>query len=155
MTEFQPQDPDFADRIHRGFAGQYFMHTIGSEMAVVEPGFVEIHAPYNADLTQHHGYYHGGVIATLADAAGGFAAWTLLPADKVVLTVEFKLNLLAPAQGDTLITESRVLKPGRTLSVCRSDVYAREGDETRHCATALITVMTIEGGLPEPEEEPG
>lgn len=154
MTVLTPQDPDYAARIRRGFAGQYFMHTIGSELAVVEPGYVEIHTPYSARLTQQEGYFHGGVLATLADAAGGFAAWTLLPADKVVLTVEFKLNLLRPAQGELLVTQSRVIKPGRRLSVCQSDVFAHQAAERRHCATALVTMMTIDGTLPEPEPEP-
>lgn len=151
MNAFTPQDPDYAARIRRGFAGQYFMHTLGSELAVVEPGYVEIEAPHHARLTQQDGYFHGGVVATLADAAGGFAAWTLLAADKVVLTVEFKLNLLRPAHGELLVTQSRVVKPGGRLSVCQSDVYIHRAGERRHCATALVTMMTIEGTLPEPK----
>lgn len=149
-----PQDPDYAARIRRGFDGQFFMHTIGSELAVVEPGHVEIHTPWNEELTQRHGAFHGGVIATLADAAGGFAAWTLLPADKVVLTVEFKLNLLEPALGELLVTASRVVKAGRSLSVCQSDVYIHRAEERCHCATALVTMMTMDGTIPEPEPEP-
>lgn len=154
MTVLTPQDPDYAARIRRGFAGQFFMHTLGSELVAVEPGYVEIHAPYDARLTQQDGYFHGGVVATLADAAGGFAAWSLLAADQVVLTVEFKLNLLRPAHGELLVTQSRVVKPGGRLSVCQSDVYIHRAGERRHCATALVTMMTIEGTVPRPEPEP-
>ena len=101
--------------------------------------------PYRPDLTQQHGFFHGGLVGTLADNAGGYAAYTLMPADASILTVEYKINLLAPADGDLLIARGNVSRSGRTLTVCRSAVHvARSGTETL-CAEALVTLMALPG----------
>lgn len=103
MTEkirFQPQDPEFRRRIEESFARQGFMKHLGAKLTSLEPGEVEIRAPFRGELTQQHGYFHAGVPGAIADSACGYAAYTLMPADSSVLTVEYKMNLLAPAEGD-------------------------------------------------------
>src|SRR5690349_13792470 len=100
------------------------MAFLGAELARVEPGLVEIALPYRAELTQQHGFFHGGIVSTIADTAGGYAAFTLFPADASILTVEYKINLVAPADGERLVARGRVLKPGRTLTVCEFEVAA-------------------------------
>ncbi len=144
---FEPKDPAFADKIRDGFDGQAFMHTIGASLSKLAPGAVELTLPYREDLTQQHGFIHGGLVATLADNAAGGAAATLLPDGWSLLTAEFKINLLAPAEGDRLVARAEVVRPGR-LSVCRSDVFAVQSDAETLCATALVTLMS---SAPRPE----
>ncbi len=109
------------------------------------PGECEIELPYRPDITQQHGYFHGGIIGTIADSAGGYAAFSLMPESSSVLTVEYKMNLLAPGDGDLLIARGNVVKFGRTLVVTRVDaVVVTEGRETL-CATLLQTLMTMHG----------
>jgi len=113
-----PSDPDFAARVTDSFSRQGFMALLGATITRVEPGLVEIEAPFRGDLTQQHGYFHAGVTSALADTAGGYAGFTLFPADSSLLTVEFKINLIAPARGDRLAARGQVVKSGRTLTVC-------------------------------------
>jgi uncharacterized protein (TIGR00369 family) len=139
-----PADPDFAARVRDSFARQRFMATIGSRLLRVGPGEVEIELPCREDLTQQHGYLHAGAVAAIADTACGYAAFTLMPAGAAVLSVEFKLNLLAPAVGDRLLARGRVLRPGRTLTVCAADVVAvAAGGQETLVATMLATIMTL------------
>ncbi len=121
------------------------MSTIGATLTSVEPGHCTITLPYDEAITQQHGFFHGGVIGTIADNAAGYAAYSLMPADSTVLTVEFKLNLVAPGQGEALVARADVLRPGRTLTVAQVHVYACEGDEEMLCATALETLMCLPG----------
>ena len=145
MTGFEPQSAGWEARVRDSFARQGIMKTLGAELTRVEPGAVEIAAGFRPGLTQQHGYFHAGVTATLADSAGGYAGFTLMPDDASVLTVEFKLNLLAPADGRRLIARGRVIKPGRTLVVTQAEIFVeREGAE-RLCATMLQTLMTMRG----------
>jgi uncharacterized protein (TIGR00369 family) len=138
-----PTDPDFADRVRASFARQGFMRAMGAEMAAVEPGFCEIRLPFRADLAQQHGFFHAGALASIADSAGGYAAYTLMGAGDSVLTVEYKINLLAPGQGEEAVARGRVVRAGRTLTVCQVDVFViREGVET-HCATQQQTVIRL------------
>jgi uncharacterized protein (TIGR00369 family) len=138
-----PSDPTFEARVRRSFGAQRFMATLGAALARVAPGEVEIRLPFRADLTQQHGFLHAGAMATIADSACGYAALTLMPAGAAVLTAEFKVNLLAPGEGDAAVARARVLKAGRTLTVCAADVFAvREGQE-RLVATMLATIMTV------------
>ncbi len=142
---FEPRNPDFAARVRDSFSRQPFMGYIGATMARVEPGFCEIHLPYREELTQQHGYIHGGCMATLADNAAGYAAYTLMAADASPLTVEYKLNILRPGAGHTLIARGRVLKPGRTLTVVNAEIFAlNDGVETL-CVTSLQTLMALTG----------
>ena len=99
------------------FAGQPFMEHLGAELGAVRPGYAEIRLPYRTAVTQHDGYFHGGVIATLADNSGGAAGYTVLPPGKGLLTVEFKINILAPGRGEALIARGRVVRPGRRLII--------------------------------------
>jgi uncharacterized protein (TIGR00369 family) len=151
-TAFAPADPDFEGRVRASFARQGIMTLIGAQMTRVEPGLVEIVLPWRADLTQQHGFFHAGVTATIADSAGGYAGYSLFPADSSVLTVEYKMNLVAPADGERLIATGRVLKPGRTLTVCELEVTAVKNGTARSCAYGLQTLICLAGrsDLPAP-----
>jgi uncharacterized protein (TIGR00369 family) len=143
--EYAACNPEFAARVRDSFSRQRAMGLIGARMTVVEPGRVEIELPVRDDLGQQHGFVHGGIVGMIADSAGGYAAFTLMPPDASVLTVEYKLNMLAPAQGEMLIARGEVLKPGRSLSVVRADVWARaQGRDTR-VAAMQQTLMVMRG----------
>jgi uncharacterized protein (TIGR00369 family) len=121
-------DPDLDARVRRSFERQTFMATLGAELATVEPGHVVIELPFRDDLVQQHGYLHAGVVTSVADSACGYAALSLMRPDVNVLSVEFKVNLLAPASGERFRAVGRVVRAGRTLTVCAGEVYAlREG----------------------------
>ena len=121
------------------------MSSIGAELLIVEPGKVEIALPYRSELTQQHGYLHAGIITTIADTACGYAAYTLMPAGSEVLSVEFKVNLLRPAKGERFVAVANVLKPGRTLTVVRADVFGiSESDERELIATMLATMICLQ-----------
>jgi uncharacterized protein (TIGR00369 family) len=137
------RDPDFEARVRASFARQAAMATIGAEIAHLAPGEVDLRMPFRAELTQQHGFMHAGIIGTLADSACGYAAFTLMPADAAVLSVEYKLNLLAPAAGDAFVARGRVRKAGRTLSFVNADVFALRGGEERLVATMQGTMMTV------------
>lgn len=145
MSRFAPKNPDFATRVRDSFARQGAMTLIGATLERVDPGAVDIAVGFRPDLAQQHGYFHGGVVGMIADSAGGYAGFSLMPADASVLTVEYKINLLAPAQGERLIARGRVLKPGRTLSVTHVDVVVVRGGQEHACATLLQTLMVMTG----------
>lgn len=142
---FQPLNPDFETRVRNSFARQRAMGLIGACITRVEPGRVAIELPVRDDLGQQHGFVHGGVVGMIADSAGGYAAFTLMPADASVLTVEYKLNMLAPAEGDRLVARGEVLKPGRSLSVVRADVWACRGGKETRVAAMQQTLMVMHG----------
>ncbi len=142
---FTPKDPNFEARVRASFDRQEFMTLIGARITRVAPGLVEIELPYRADLTQQHGFFHGGVTSTIADNACGYAAYSLMPADASVLTTEFKINLLAPAEGEMLRARGRVIKPGRTLTVCEAEVFAVKDGVAKSCARLLETLMCLHG----------
>lgn len=144
-TPFEAPDPNFAGRVHASFGRQRIMELLGAELARIEAGSCEIRLPFKSALCQQHGFFHGGVIGTIADSAGGYAGFSLMPEDASVLTVEYKLNLLAPADGDCLIARGRVIKPGRSLVVCRADVAVVKDNRETLCATLLQTLMTMHG----------
>lgn len=142
---FEPLDPDYEARVRASFSRQAFMATLGVGIEHLALGAVDLSLRHRPDLTQQHGYFHAGVTATIADSAAGYAALSLYPKGTGVLTTEFKINLLRPAEGQRLLARGRVIKPGRTLTVCRSDVYGeRDGTET-HVATVLLTMICLEG----------
>jgi len=142
------QDPLFAERVRASFARQQAMNLIGARMAVVEAGYTEIHLPYKPEVTQQHGYIHGGIVGMIADSAAGYAASTLTAADTEVLTVEYKLNLLAPAEGPLLIAEGSVVRYGRTLIVTRAEVFAVSHGRKNLCALMQQTIMAVYGKHP-------
>ena len=150
---FEPLDPDYERKVRESFSRQGFMKLIGAVLIDVRPGSCEIHLPYRKNLCQQHGFFHAGTIGTIADNAAGYAAYSLMDADATVLTVEFKLNLLTPGNGALLIARGHVIKPGRTLTVCQSDVSVRRDGEEKLCAVALITLIQLAGkpdSLPSP-----
>lgn len=121
------------------------MAHLGATMERVEPGRVEIALAFRPELSQQHGFFHAGVISTIADSAGGYAGFTLFPADAGVLTVEFKINLIAAADGERAIAAGEVIRSGRTLTVCRLDAWVEKGGKRTHCATGMQTLMTVVG----------
>ncbi len=150
MTGYQPptlipKNPDFEECVRNSFSRQGIMELIGARLSRVEPGLVEIELPYRADLTQQHGFFHAGITSTIADSAGGYAAYSLMPAEASVLTTEFKINLLAPAEGELLRALGRVVRPGRLLTVCDVDVFALKDGAATPCAKLLETLMCLEG----------
>jgi len=148
---FVPQDPDFAARVRASFGRQKAMSLIGASLTAVEPGYVEIELPYREDLTQQKGYVHGGIVGMIADSACGYAAYTLMPATSSLVTVEYKINLLSPAVGERLVARGEVIKPGRTLSVTRAEVYARQGARMMQVAAMQQTLMTLSDTPDTPE----
>ena len=131
MTGVTAHDPNFAARVRNSFNRQNAMAFIGAKLTKIEPGYCEIELPYRDALTQQHKFFHGGITTMIADSAAGYAAYSLFPADASVLTVEFKMSLLAPAAGDKLIASARVVKPGRTLTLCDVEVHAvKDGKQT-------------------------
>jgi uncharacterized protein (TIGR00369 family) len=141
-----PADPDFAQRVSRSFERQQAMHTIGATLASVSPGRVVIALHHRPELTQQHGFLHAGIVATALDSACGYAAFSLMPADAAVLTIEFKVNLLAPARGPSFRFEATVTKAGRTVSVAdaRALQIAEDGSESL-VATMTATLMAVRG----------
>ena len=142
---FDPVDPNFAARVRESFARQGAMRTIGAALADVQPGYCAIELVPHAEVSQQHGFVHAGIVAAIVDSAGGYAGFTLFPADASVLTVEFKLNLLAPAQGERLVAEGFVVKCGRTLTITRGEVHAIEGSRRTLVALMQQTLMTMHG----------
>ena len=140
----QARNPTFVEEVRESFARQTIMSLIGGELTRVEPGIIEISLPYRTDLTQQHGYVHAGIITTIADSACGYAAYTLMPAGSDVLAVEFKVNLLRPAKGDTFVARAEVMKSGRTLTVVRADVHALSKDSRELVAIMQGTMMRLE-----------
>jgi uncharacterized protein (TIGR00369 family) len=138
-------DPHFAERVSASFGRQTAMHLIRATLPVVEHGRTEIHVPHWQGIEQQHGFVHGGVVGMIADSAAGYAAMTVVPATASVLTVEYKMNLVAPADGQKLIARGQVIRPGRTLIVTKAEVYAvKEGLETL-CALIQQTIMVMHG----------
>lgn len=138
---FSPTNPEFERVIRESFARQALMATLRARLQRVEPGEVDIVLPHSGDLTQQNGYLHAGVIASIADTANGYAALTLAPADHDVLAVEFKINLLAPAQASAYVARGRVIRAGRTLTVSRADVMTLDGEREDLVATMLSTLI--------------
>lgn len=138
-------NPLFAAPVRDSFDRQAAMHLIRATLPVVEPGRAEIHLPHWEGIEQQHGFVHGGVVGMIADSAAGYAAMTMVPAGASVLTVEYKLNLVAPAGGDQLIARGRVVRPGRTLIVTQAEVFAVQGGQETLCALMQQTIMVMHG----------
>jgi uncharacterized protein (TIGR00369 family) len=134
-------NPTFSDAVAQSFAKQPIMNLIGARLGLVEPGIVEILLPFRQDLTQQNGYLHAGVVTTIADSACGYAAFSLMPTGSAVLSVEFKVNLLRPARGESFVARAEVIKAGRTLSVTRADVFAVHGDSERELVATMQGTM--------------
>jgi uncharacterized protein (TIGR00369 family) len=143
VSAYTPIDTAYESRVRESFAKQTVMATIGTTLTRVAPGEVEIELPNRPALAQQHGFLHAGILATILDSAAGYAAFSLMPADAAVLSVEFKINLLAPAAGDRFVARGRVVRPGRNIYVCQADAFAIEGDGEKHVATLVGTMMCV------------
>ncbi len=140
-----PLDPNVEARVRASFARQGAMRLIGARLSALRPGYCAVELPYRDDLTQQHGYLHAGIVSAIADSAGGYAGFTLFPDDASVLTVEYKLNLIAPAAGERFVAEAEVIKPGRTLAITRGEVYAEGAGKRTLCAIMQQTLMVMAG----------
>ncbi|GAA3597370.1 PaaI family thioesterase [Flavivirga amylovorans] len=141
--DFKPKFTDFRKKVEESFQRQQFMTLINAKLIDVKPGYCEIQIPYDVTLTQQHGFFHAGIISTIADNAAGYASFSLMEEDSSVLTVEFKLNLMSPGDGDLLIAKANVLKNGRTLTICRSEVFIRKNDKEKLCAASQTTLIEL------------
>jgi len=142
-VSFEPRDAEFERRVRASFAQQGLMQTFRAKLDSVRPGAVDIGVPFAWRLTQQDGFLHAGVLIAALDSACGYAALTLMPPGRRVLSVELKANLLSPAVGERLTARGEVLRPGRTLTVCRGDAYAVSGAQTKHVATVLATMISV------------
>ncbi|MDF2372002.1 MAG: PaaI family thioesterase [Rhizobiaceae bacterium] len=144
MVEFGAKNPDYENRTRQSFDRQQMMKTLGIRLSSVGPGRVELEMPYHADFTQQHGFLHAGTVSTALDSACGYAAFSLMPADAAVLTIEFKVNLLSPARGERFLFRAEVIKPGRTISLADGRAWAvgKNGDE-KLIATMTATMMAV------------
>ncbi len=143
--KMMPRDPNWEQRVRNSFQKQEFMKHLGAEITHCAPGAIEISLSFSDSLTQQHGFFHAGVTSSIADSAAGYAALSLYKLGTGVLTSEFKINLLNPAKGNLLVARGRVIKPGKTLSICQSDVFAQNDDTKTHVATGLFTLMCVDG----------
>ena len=142
---FEPKDPRYATRVRESFARQGAMRLIGAELIDVAPGYCAIGLVPRPEVAQQHGYVHAGMIGAIVDSAGGYAGFTLFPPDASVLTVEYKLNLLAPATGDRLVALGFVVKSGRTLAITRGEVHAERDGKRSLVALMQQTLMVMHG----------
>ncbi|MDH4188966.1 MAG: PaaI family thioesterase [Betaproteobacteria bacterium] len=149
-SRFDPPDPEFAARVRASFGRQKAMALIGATLSAVAPGRCEIELPFRDELTQQKGYVHGGIIGMIADSACGYAAYTLMPADASLVTVEYKINILAPGLG-RLVARGEVIRPGRTLSITRGEVYAESAGRSILCAAMQQTLMMLPDTPDTPE----
>lgn len=145
MSPTSSSIPDFVERVHASFERQHAMQLIQARLALVEQGVTEIHLPHWQGIEQQHGFIHGGVVGMIADSAAGYAAMTMIPTSASVLTVEFKMNLLAPADGEQLIARGQVVRAGRTLIVTKAEVFALKAGKTSLCALMQQTIMVMQG----------
>jgi uncharacterized protein (TIGR00369 family) len=143
MSTFQISDPDYEARVRRNFANQQAMRTLGVSLARIEPGTLELQMPYDAKFSQQNGFLHAGTLSAALDTACGLASYTLMPAEADILTVEFKINLLAPARGQTFRFVGSVVKPGRTLVIAEGRAFANDDGREKLIATMSATMMTI------------
>ena|SRR5579862_5623092 len=137
------KDPRFAEKVHESFKRQGLMQHLGAQLINAGEGVAEIRVDFRNELSQQHGYFHAGVTGAIADSASGYAAYSLTPPGTNVLTVEYKLNLVAPAHGDHLIARGSVIRAGRTLIICRADVFVTRNGEEKLCASSLSTIMAM------------
>ena len=150
-SRFEPQDPGFAARVRASFGRQRAMVLIGADLTAVEPGVCEITLPWRADLTQQKGYVHGGILGMIADSACGYSAYSLMPASASLVTVEYKINIMAPARSGLLVARGEVVKPGRTLTIARGEVSVREDGRSVLVATMQQTLMMLPDTPDTPE----
>src|SRR5688572_9068501 len=148
----EPRDPEFAAKVRDSFSRQGIMAHLGARLEKVEAGLVEISLPYRKELSQQHGYFHAGVVATVADSCAGYAAFSLMPAGSSVLSIEFKVNLIAPADGRLLVARGKVVRSGRTITVCQMEADVEKDGKRTTCMVGQATMMCLQG---TPDRPPG
>lgn len=134
---------NYTQKVQDSFNRQKFMHYINAQLLKVAEGYCEILLPHSENLTQQHGFFHAGIISTLADNAAGYAAFSTMAENSSVLSVEYKINLLAPAQGEYLVAKAEVIKAGKTLTICQSKVYGIKNEVEKLCAIAQVTLIEL------------
>ena len=144
-SQFEPRHPDYAARVRRSFERQPAMATIGATLVDVGPGHVVVELAWAAGLSQQHGFLHGGIVGTALDSACGYAGLSLMPADAAVLTIEYKINFVAPARGQRFRMVGEVVKPGRTISLVDGRAFAIDQGAEKLVATMTTTVMSVVG----------
>jgi uncharacterized protein (TIGR00369 family) len=142
-SKFEPKYPDYVARVEKSFSDQAVMKTIGASIEAISPGKIEIEFPYQSNLTQQNGFIHAGIVSTVLDSACGYAAFSLMPQDVSVLTIEFKINLLSPATGDRFRGYGKVKKAGRSISVAEAELYAFSDQGKKLVATMVGTLMAV------------
>ncbi len=142
-SKFEPKYPDYVARVEKSFSDQAVMKTIGASIEAISPGKIEIEFPYQSNLTQQNGFIHAGIVSTVLDSACGYAAFSLMPQDVSVLTIEFKINLLSPATGDRFRGYGKVKKAGRNISVAEAELYAFSDQGKNLVATMVGTLMAV------------
>ncbi|MBA2673179.1 PaaI family thioesterase [Ramlibacter sp.] len=145
VPSFEPADAGFADRVRASFERQGALKTFNVALTAVEPGRSVMEFPWSEQVTQQHGFVHAGVLGAVMDTACGYAAFSLMPADAAVLTIEYKVNLLAPARGQLFRVQGEVLKPGRTITVSEGRAWALDGEKEKLVATMTCTLMAVFG----------
>lgn len=145
VARFQPRNPAWEQKSREIFERQSFMRMIGARIVLLAPGMCDLELPFREDLCQQNIYLHGGVIASIADTSCGIASSTLLAPDAGILSVEFKYNMMAPAAGERFIARGRVIRPGRTLTVVESAVFAVKDGVENEIGRMLATMMFLEG----------
>ena len=152
MSAHQPQKAEFEQRVRESFAWQGLINTLNGELTLLEPGQTHIQMPFDERFTQQDGFLHAGVVTTLMGSACGYAAYTLMPENSRVLSVEFKVNFLNPAQGEHFRAEGRVIKPGKTLTVCEGKLFALSGVQEKLVAVMQSTMICIRNQINKVEE---
>lgn len=145
-----PRDPEFEGKVRDSFARQGIMAHLGATLETVDPGLVEIALPYRKELSQQHGYFHAGVVATVADSCAGYAAFSLMPPGSSVLSIEFKVNLIAPADGERLLARGKVVRSGRTITVCQMEAEVEKHGQRTVCMVGQATMMCLAGTADRP-----
>jgi uncharacterized protein (TIGR00369 family) len=143
LRRFEPRDAGWEAKVRASFGRQKVMAFLGAELSELRPGHCEIRLPFREELTQQHGYLQAGIVSSIADNAGGYAGFSLMAPGSDVLAVEFKINFLAPAEGEVLVAVGEVIKPGKTLVITRGEVYGLKDGRTTHCATMQQTLMAV------------
>ncbi len=142
-AQFKPLDEEFEVKVRNSFNRQKIMKTVNASILVIRPGQVELEFPYQSSLTQQHGFIHAGIVSTVLDSACGYAAFSVMPKNAAVLTIEFKINLLSPAKGENFRAIGTVKKPGRNISVAEGDLFAYFSGVKKLVATMSGTIMAV------------
>jgi len=144
-SPFKPSNPEYKEKLIESFNRQGIMKTINASIIAVRPGEIELEFPYQSNLTQQHGFIHAGIVSTVLDTACGYAAFTLMPENAAVLSIEFKVNFLSPAKGERFRAVGKVRKPGRNITVTEGELFSHIEDEQKLVATMVGTMMSVYG----------